>query len=817
MGLESRGGLIGRGRKRATSKASRRQASCAGWFALARGLPVFAAVATLLVFGTAPPTESAPEPMVGWDYPLVVNDDGRGVRQTDPAVTVDTGGALHAVWVDYRHSPEGGDVFYARLPAGSSVWAANRRVTSGPATYARTGPSVAVDSQGSVHVVWSEARGAAPDIRHSMLLAGTQVWTPAVRVNDDHTTAAQIDPVVVPDLWGSAHIVWVDYRAGSAALYHGQRLVDGIWMPNKRVTERVQGVQEHPALVCTKRGDIYAVWQEARDKKTDVYASRLPPGSSVWWPPYELSASPSSSREHHPSVATDSSGAVHAVWRDDGAGILRVATLRAGEEMWDRDRIAYVPERGGLTAAAIGAGPGPHTVVVWGESRPEGDRLYSGVLEQGLLRPERVDATPLVVHSEAPVVAIDRQAGAHAVWVGTDREGQPDVVHGRGALPSPTHEPIALEGWLQYRYGEWNCAGDGYMVADCEGNHSPFIVPVRINLDPFLGSYVAINGRLLDDDACIHVRAGSVKFAAAPCSRGTGSLTGVLTGDAGSVDGAHVFLGDVSTYTGRSGRFFFNQVDPGRYDLTATLGCALPLSAGEVRINDRPVTSVDRASFVRGEVIEDARIDIRDMVRVTAQYKTEAPFHPPCSDQDGDGDVDLADVVVVAASYGTTGPTEWAEPERVGGAAEGDLWCQGSEGVSSLELRTHEADCAFAWEVEVAGDASSEAPLDMDEELAGVQPFDARVPAGAWFVENSYDPATRVSRLAATLVAPAECLEGEALLGRMQHDGRTDSAPRVRMARLLDRSGRPVAGGVVADFRNPAREIMRLWMPWLGH
>ncbi len=781
-----------------------------------------------------------------WSFPSVVNDDMRGAAQHSPAVTLDSGGVLHAVWVDYRSGQDGGEVFYARLQPGSSRWESNLRVVGGGADVVRADPAVAVDSLGIVHVVWAETRSGRPDIFHRFLPDGARAFTESERVNDDVGAAVQMQPTIAADLWGSVHVVWVDLRNGPPQLFYSRRLADRTWSANLPVTFRPQGVQGNPGIAAVKTGDIYVVWEESRGGKNDVYASRLPPGGDVWWPPHELSLSPARSREHSPSIASDSTGALHAVWIDDSElGVLRMAALPPTEAMWHRDRVVYRATRGELLSTALGGGPGGQVVAVWGESRPEaGLRLYGGrVATDGDLVGDRVDGTAIVTNSEMPAAAVDTAARAHVVWVGRARDGQAEIYYSSAQLPTPTYEQTEATGWLQYYYGAWNCPGDGFVTVACDGTVGPFIVPQGTDFTPFLGSYVVVTGAQVEDTGCTHIRGREIKLATAPCPRETGAVTGVLVDDRGPVARARVYLGeDRATRTGVTGRYFFDAVEPGSYALTATLPCALMVSAGEVAILRRPLTTQPPGVFVRGEVIDDCAIDLRDLVRVTAQYKAWPPFHPACSDQDWDDTVSLSDIVLVAANYGRACPSPWrgalagtgGDPPAEGRAPvrlpvsrngqpsiPADRW--GSEGGARrtsrvrLPLVVKGTRGLYGWAIELAYDPTRVVPADTDPRAQGVQPFDAQaLPDGAWLIENLADPDRGRLRLAAALVAPAQALAGDVTLGRLVLDRPAEVLPESVGVELLGRDGLPVPGqlGVIGQ---PNRESAgRLWLPLVG-
>jgi hypothetical protein len=253
--------------------------------------------------------------------------------------------------------------------------------------------------------------------------------------------------------------------------------------------------------------------------------------------------------------------------------------------------------------------------------------------------------------------------------------------------------------------------------------------------------------------------------------------------------------------------------------------------------------------MVRGEVVPDCVIDVRDLVRVTAQYKTDPPFHPACSDQDGDGLVGLADVVLVAASYGRTCPTPWEGPtgsegallrEDLGPAAASappaypvasdavrpvapggePFGATGGPVASRLAITAGPVSGLFAWRVELAYQPSAVTPLDSDPHRSGVQPFDvAGLPAGAWVVENRAEPTRHRLHLAVSLISPAPPLHGEHVIADLplwHVAGDLRRAVRVVEVEAIDREGRRLPFGPrLIQGAGPSSRA-RLWLPRVG-
>ncbi len=747
---------------------------------------------------------------------------------------MDSLGTLHAVWVDDRDGGTRGAIYYARRPARAEQWRPNSRVAGPGGADARLDPAVTVDAAGRVHVVWTEFHGGDPDIYHSLLPAGGQVWTAPRRINDDVGPAIQWHPSAAADLWGTAHFAWTDERAGSADIYSTRLTVDGWWAPNARINQAAPGIQGHARLTGTPGGDIHAVWEDTRHGRSAIFASRLPPGGDTWWPDAELSVSAGRALQRRPWVTADGSGAIQAVWVDEGpgdGGALRLATLRPGEPYWDMDRVIYQPTNGNLLSVSAAAGADGSVLAFWGETRPGTSRVYSAlVAPDGQVQRERVDSSPSVTAGTDPVAVLDADGRATVLWRGLPaRQSHGEIYVSTAQLAPPTYGSVRLEGWLQYRTGEETCTGEGYAVVACDGIPSHMILnPDQLNLPPLLGSYVALDGVLKDRDGCPRVEATHIRLTTTPCPRQTGAVTGMLRAGGAPVAGAAIEIAGETVATGPSGRFFFDLLPVGGHPLTATLPCALDARAGPIAVRPGVLTDAGSGQLVLGDVIADCVIDLQDLVAVAGQYKSQPPFYPACTDLDADGTVSLYDLVAVAAGYGQSCPTQWltgrsrgdeagravaAEshtPDAAGrelGLRGGRTWPGRSApapyanrpGEAVLRLDTPAG--ATGWRLELAYDANRTPLVDAQPAAPGLQPF-VVLPqlADQWVVENEADAAAGRLRLTVVLLGPAPELADGAAVATVRT---TAAAPAgelyVTLAALAGRGGTQVPGTVWLD------------------
>lgn len=623
----------------------------ARWPVLAAGMFILGAVAG----AGQPPLAAQGE---RWSFPTAL--DARAdasAAEGVPGVALDRGGALHAVWLVTTEMGFASEVAYARrTPKGA--WTLPTRAVAADGVV-RAAPAVAVSSQGDVHVAWVEHRGNATFIAHRVRGRASGAWSRVDYVDPVYAPIGQGEPRLAADLWGNVHVVWTDHRGGTADVYHSRLSVDGPWSPGMPLCNPTAGDQRAPALAVAPSGDLYAAWEDTRDGRSRIYASRLPPGGLVWWPNSALSLEDAGHPQRGPAIAVDGTGAVHVAWVDPERAALRAATLRPAEPFWDPDRRLYTATRGPLLDVALAGGPGSLIVVAWGEDRADGARIYAAPLDD-TLDPERVDVAPQFGDGRSPALAIGADAVAYGLWTSVPRAAPRTVVEGHRNFPPPDRSMSMATGAIAYVPLRLNCHRDGFVLRDCDDKTVRFLTGDALDLAPFLGAWVNVDGVVIDDDGCPRLVASGVHLATSPCPTTEAGVTGWVTANGAAVDGALVQIGGTRSLTGTSGRFYAAGLPPGTYGITATARCALPATLDGVSLGPRQLAQLPPASVSRGDVNGDCRIDVRDLVLVAANYRRPPAVERPCLDLDLDGVVGLSDLAVVAAHFGRGCPESWS-------------------------------------------------------------------------------------------------------------------------------------------------------------
>jgi hypothetical protein len=202
-----------------------------------------------------------------------VNDTTSRVYRGNPDLTCDQEGSVAVVWEDAR-----GDSLhiYAQLfdyslnPSG-----ANLRVdcagTSGSST-----PRCAMLPQGNFAVVWSSISGSSRHIFGRRFSSTGSPLDTCFTVNDDSGSVNHLSPAVAGDSLGRFVVVWQDQREGHDRIWLQRFAGDGSRIGENFpvYSDRAEAVQYNPDVAMNRGGEFVVAWTEPYEYSTMIYAQR---------------------------------------------------------------------------------------------------------------------------------------------------------------------------------------------------------------------------------------------------------------------------------------------------------------------------------------------------------------------------------------------------------------------------------------------------------------------------------------------------------------------------------------------------------------
>ncbi len=220
-----------------------------------------------------------------------------------PQIAVDPSNNLHLVWeADHpSHNEWHADIYYlTRSPSGE--WSDVEVLSN---TGIAEQPRIAVDSSGTVHVIWLEGMG----LKHRSKPMGAN-WDTEEIVPVGRQGA--INHWICSDKTGGLHIV---YEAGHDIKYL-YRSPSGEWSEPVNVSQSPQWMSWIPKVAVNSDGDVWVDWVELG--KTGMFYA-VKPSQGMWTPPDsvpDVAGYPGTNR-----ILFDNSGNLYFVWEKLDYGV----------------------------------------------------------------------------------------------------------------------------------------------------------------------------------------------------------------------------------------------------------------------------------------------------------------------------------------------------------------------------------------------------------------------------------------------------------------------------------------------------------------
>ncbi len=245
--------------------------------------------------------------------------------QVQPCIASDGFGAAFVAWTDRAIDD---DVAMQRiLGNGRLSWGEVLQVAvHDERQYA---PVLTARTPGTAAICWIDTRGAGPAVTMQIVdTTGGETFLDALRLGV--APVAQDDLVVTADGLGGVLAAWSSKAADSAQtdLYMRRVRADGsVAGSGAQLGETLCALavssQRAVQVLPDGAGGGFAVWQDARAKGDDIYASRFAASGSTTlngWPLNGIAVSTAAGVQRLPRMIAAGEGAAIVVWEDDRAG-----------------------------------------------------------------------------------------------------------------------------------------------------------------------------------------------------------------------------------------------------------------------------------------------------------------------------------------------------------------------------------------------------------------------------------------------------------------------------------------------------------------
>ena len=252
----------------------------------------------------------------------------------DSSLAVDSIGNIHLVWEDmtnYNGCGTDRDIFYRKWDSSKSEWM-KTEVVSTESTSGSYAPSIVIDSQNSIHVVWYdytdiEGCGSDRDILYKKLDSVTSTWSTTEVVSTESTADSNSQDLAIDEL-DNLHVAWNDQTNYNGAgtdmdiFYKCWNKTLASWTISEVVsTESTSGGGSwYPSLAVGNTGDIHITWNDDTNLAScgsdeDIFYKRWDSFLSSWTTT-EVVSTESTSDSYRASVVVDSNNNAHIGWND---------------------------------------------------------------------------------------------------------------------------------------------------------------------------------------------------------------------------------------------------------------------------------------------------------------------------------------------------------------------------------------------------------------------------------------------------------------------------------------------------------------------
>jgi hypothetical protein len=229
------------------------------------------------------------------------------------SIAADIDNRIHVVWSDYRL--EDFEIFYKYSSDIGITWSALRRLTWNSGDSKR--PSIAVDSEKVIHVVWCDDTPGNPEIFYKHSDNGGVSWSGIKRLswNAGYSCFPKITTNITDN---RIHVVWSDNSTGKFEVFYKFSCDGGdTWSRLKRFTWNLIGCYG-PSVAIDSVGGINLVCSGDSGGNLEIYYTNSIDNGSTWSVPKRLTWSPGWA--DFLSIEADSIGGIHLVWQDNRTG-----------------------------------------------------------------------------------------------------------------------------------------------------------------------------------------------------------------------------------------------------------------------------------------------------------------------------------------------------------------------------------------------------------------------------------------------------------------------------------------------------------------
>jgi hypothetical protein len=244
------------------------------------------------------------------------------------------GDTIYVVWRGWRSDQFPTHIYFSKSTDRGRTWSENVEV-SDPIGGRHLYPCIDIDGVDNLYVIWG-LEGGVDEVYFTFSTDGGSTWSDPIVVND-HPTADAHTPSMVVDSEGNVYVVYTDNRDDIGDVYFMMSTDQGeSWSTSTRVNEPTSGFQSGAVIeVDGDHGRICVIWDQG-----DIFASVSIDSGQTWSQRSAVNDLATPGTEGYPDIAL-SGGILHAIWEYNHRTYSGIHYSRSvdGGQTWDSTQV----------------------------------------------------------------------------------------------------------------------------------------------------------------------------------------------------------------------------------------------------------------------------------------------------------------------------------------------------------------------------------------------------------------------------------------------------------------------------------------------
>src|SRR5882762_5174706 len=323
-----------------------------------------------------------------------------------PQVAVDSQGSINIVWLD--QSPGYNAVFFSRSTDGGATFSTPQNLSNSPA--GSSSPHIAMDSGGNINVVWVDNTPSNYQIFFSGSIDRGATFSTPMNISNDPRGADY--PYMTVDSDDNINVAWVVSPRVVPSIIFFSRSSDGGVTFSAPIALSTKP-SRLPLVAVDSAGNINVSWIEGNNGPVQVIFSRSSDGGATFTAPKVISDLYEVIGDLQ--MALDSKGNISAVWGTGPYENIHLSRSSDGGATFSRTTITNNTGYNGPQAPRIAIDSSDNINVVWNDS---GDIFFSRSSDGGA-----TFSTPQNLSNDLRVsaarIATDPSGNINVVWQDT--------------------------------------------------------------------------------------------------------------------------------------------------------------------------------------------------------------------------------------------------------------------------------------------------------------------------------------------------------------------------------------------------------------